>query len=114
MIQANELRIGNWYNQFGNFHQVTPTVIESLSIAPETQLWFRPIPLTPDILEKCGFEKNPIVGQSKKYWYKLGELSYNESHEGWWFRGPFIDIQFLHQLQNLYFALTGTELTVNL
>ena len=73
-----------------------------------------PIPLTEEILLKCGFEKyNKLSG-----------------HDGYLFNGYFIHkdgsftvlgsslvlckIKHLHHLQNLYFALTGQEITIKL
>lgn len=73
-----------------------------------------PIPLTPEILERAGFEKSYVLGSQTNFVYTKGVLSYNESHGGWWFRGPFTDIPHLHQLQNLYFAMTGEELNIEL
>jgi len=79
--------------------------------------WYEPIPLTPEVLEKCGFHKQnnawvPEGHESKGYttWdFTIwdggrGEYYYNSAE----FPTP---LQFLHQLQNLYFALTGEELT---
>lgn len=74
----------------------------------------RPIPLTEDILLKCGFEKN-----YKSYLYKIpinGFRMLIYSHESS-FRHHLnmycsIDIKYLHQLQNLFKSLTGTDLKV--
>lgn len=82
------------------------------------------IPLTPEILTKRGF-----IEKGKPYPMKtvLGshEISLFKNHSIWiYFRNSNLDkvtsgsgskehdyIKYLHQLQNLYFALTGTELT---
>ena len=69
------------------------------------------VELTEEILLKCGFEKH-----NKEFWFKdffigLIDNSFNLK-EG---IGVYVaDVYYLHQLQNLYFALTGEELTVNL
>lgn len=75
---------------------------------------FRAIPLTEEILlKKCGFEFDSVyISYNNGYF----TLIYNEGHislvvEGQWLT---LEIKYLHQLQNLYFALTGEELTVNL
>ena len=74
----------------------------------------RPIELSPEWLVKFGFEKKIILGNADGYWYQRSGLSYNEKHQGWWFRGSFPDgPKYVHQLQNLYFWLTmGEELTI--
>ncbi len=78
--------------------------------------YLKPIPLTEEILLKCGFEKHSVTG-----WFmgkgrtitidlKIGLIYIN---------GNIVSknknlFRYLHQLQNLYFALTNEELTVNL
>lgn len=75
--------------------------------------------LTPEILEKCGFEKRNgyhiLVSANHR-------LSYYDDTDEWelchYSKLDYIQIpvypKHLHQLQNLYFALTGTELDVNI
>ncbi len=118
MIKANELRIGNYYDQFGNIHQVNGHIISELGKAPIGQLWCKPIPLTEEILLKCGFV------EKKKWFYKekflLGYMTTDENLQAEWKFGGvegtwnLLNIKYVHQLQNLYFALTGEELTINL
>ena len=118
-IKANELRIGNLV-----YYGESIRVITQIGVSPQRNFVgvdnmittfdvISPIPLTPEILEKAGFVKELILGRKDKYWYRLGELSYNESHEAFWFHGILkYQPKSLHQLQNLYFALTGEELIV--
>lgn len=77
------------------------------------------IPLTPEILEKCGFNLKP---HRQSIWYRKrlqialgnGALPYllTEDQE----QAVYIPttLEFLHQLQNLFFSLYGEELTINL
>lgn len=78
-----------------------------------------PIPLTEEWLLKFGF--NNI--NSKEYGIKCGScwmsLSNPKNMGEWqdyycWIfdRFKFIELKYVHQLQNLYFALTGEELTI--
>jgi len=83
-----------------------------------------PIPLTEEWLLKFGFElyesgyyfPYKINNQwEKDNWYFCANYRYNQidiCHRG--NLGSLIrfDIKYVHQLQNLYFALTGTELEV--
>jgi hypothetical protein len=79
-----------------------------------------PIPLTPEILEKAGFEY--AAGFADSYNRHPITLYNNPFKEGWTVENLFeqqikddlLVIQHVHQLQNLYFALTGKELTINL
>ena len=111
MIQAQELRIGNYYKgaSRGNIEIVTWQTLRDLK---EGKLNILPIPLTEEILLKFGFEKQHNEDDFD-YWFKkdfcddiLWEHSegfcHNLNYGG--------DIKYVHQLQNLYFALTGEEL----
>ena len=124
MIAANELRIGNYIywnipEKLNTFHEVVgirngkpQTIPISLG---ESILDYLPISLTPEILEKCGFEWS-IYHQA---WHKQGfvfDLS-ERSVGGFFMHKSRLNseiicpkIQYLHQLQNLYFALTNEEL----
>lgn len=116
MIKANELRIGNWIRVFGGYAKV--------KLIP-SELPIEPIPLTPEILEKCGF-----VEDRGNYWVDLMThyLELINKLQGWfpvYAQTPELSseaeqrvllnrIDYLHQLQNLFFALTGTELNIDL
>jgi hypothetical protein len=121
MIQANELRIGNLYNQFGNIHQVNGHIISELEKAPQGQLWCKPIPLTEEWLIKFGFEKDDVFDKFFTYLpihdLCMDKLSFrvNEGficYEGIKYRTLLKNIQYVHSLQNLYFALTNQELEI--
>ena len=110
-MKAEELRIGNWYlgASRGNPLQATARFIQQLD---EGLLNCSPIQLTPEILEKCGFNKQLVLGKLGVYWYEKHPLSYSESHQKWWKLGlASPQPKSLHQLQNLYYALCGEELT---
>jgi hypothetical protein len=88
-----------------------------------------PIPLTSEILEKCGFVMLHHLGKLQPtlqideslefHWAEdtlfvtYSEDNYDENIElgGFTIERPLRHIKHLHQLQNLYFALTNTELT---
>lgn len=79
------------------------------------------IPLTEEILLKLGFEKREhksfFKGKELIYFTftsnKYGFLIWNTIQNKWWVLGKISISQpiYVHQLQNLYFALTGEELT---
>ena len=138
-MRSNELRIGNLIQKNGKIHYTnifTLRDIKNLSI-DDTDI-FEPIPLTEEILLKCGFEKvknkdkedlREYIGhtaQKARYAIfgtdifitkvdKRGLLWRNiECDFMVLFYHKSIPIKYLHQLQNLYFALTGQELEINL
>lgn len=121
MIQANELRIGNLFamNDFPMYVEAIfrDTVYLNFE-GNEGDVWEEdikdlvPIPLTEEILLKAGFEKdieslfyrnNFIIGKTKTRW-----AFYHNGLMG----GELVRIDFLHELQNLFFALTGEEIKI--
>lgn len=120
MIKSNELRIGNKINYVGGENVLVYHITESVEIdvVADNQL-YEPIPLTPEILDKAGFERKDIYGPGIP---RLGKFEI--ALEGEDFRNALMTVLYdkkimikvgaLHQLQNLYFALTGNELEINL
>lgn len=132
MIQANELRIGNWVydskvmkrNMRVRGHLIQ--LLEELQEHGGKANGIQPVPLTPEILEKAGFE---IVEDANNWHfdqykiYRVGQLllGYSGGKFYWYdqveddmFSNMFPQLEYVHQLQNLYYALTGTELTIEL
>lgn len=140
MISANELRIGSkvlFAPQGRRQHTIKPRVCTvkilnqnhcvvsdgglPLSLFYNTDD-IQPITITPEILLKLGFKN-----WSDIFWTKDPHLMLNEDG-GWWWTNrwepdgefglaaivPYKEIHYLHQLQNLYFALTGQEISKEL
>lgn len=125
-LRAQDLRIGNIFFIPGIERYVKVCSIfkthfkcedlNGVMFEESIRINYQPIPLTEEILLKCGFIKldkedyfyilqydmNLKIGEDLKLiaWY---DLALNN-----------VKIKYLHQLQNLYFALTGSELNVKL
>jgi len=125
MIPANELRINNLV-LFDDKVDVIYSIGETMA-SGQNHSYFHykrlsPIPLTPEVLKKCGFKKDTTYPD----WMKLhiGNSTVINANDGnAWVEKIANDEEYsvglgganyLHQLQNLYFALAGEELTVNL
>ena len=122
MIQPQLLRIGNYIEYNGEIIKLDGSLL-CCYIQNELEFPLNPIPLTEEILLKFGFEKdeNEIfhidlfthyleLMYSMDCYYpiyieKAQMSSENEQRIG------LNNLEFVHQLQNLYFALTGEELT---
>ena len=127
MVEAMELRIGNYVNRI-----VVPSM-ENGRIKPSIDLWriectdfcslesFKPIPLTEQWLIDFGFEKKQtdVFSISLDYGVFLFVtlLKKNETLINLVETGLYSDnvclrkiCKYVHQLQNLYFALTGEDL----
>jgi hypothetical protein len=72
-----------------------------------------PIPLTPEWLERCGFGNE----DGSTLWDNgiITIFDYNENNiYSFHYQSKKASIEYLHQLQNLYHALTGEELIITL
>lgn len=133
-MECTELRIGNWVSHTPSKNETTEAnfiVSEINKFSANTINGLdaeccQPIPLTEEWLLKFGYRKKPasIVGCD----YDCGHgivrvIKYNErirTYRNWsnedrlnGFSWGKTRIEYVHQLQNLYFALTGKELTLN-
>lgn len=130
-MNANELMIDNWINWKDEPIQVT--MIGQYGIQSKTEeriinakfstTDLKPIPLTPKILEKSGFENDNNIGWNifNVHLNKRISLPFDKDNEArivMPFQNGVMTIAksiiYLHQLQNLIFALTGEELQINL
>ena len=128
-MKPEELRIGNWIQSYDNhFEQVIDVLCDSVNLESNEGLPYdliEPIPLTEEWLKKFGFSDGEYRKGYKYYYpneYSLWSIRLSNKNLGYYqfciwirndelmkFDGP---IQYVHQLQNLYFALTKEELTI--
>jgi len=130
-MTAQELRLLNYVNsgEYGNIK------VESLSIFSDEK-WqqvifyidgnakteriknLTPIPLTEKWLIDFGFERSKktaySTGKEVEYnvFYKY-KLLFNEIQNQWYYDKVKVELSCVHELQNLYFALTKEELKIN-
>jgi len=122
MIDPKELRIDNLFRD-----RLTSKLLAVAEVNSENVLFdilgddqsalpdgwqAEPIPLTPEVLQKCG---RLSTHSDWEYEIPVGALKWYFRHNIEWYSeigGIYIDsrVQHLHQLQNLYFALYGNEL----
>lgn len=112
-----ELRIGNYVKLFLNNsdYNVIQIRIDDLYYINQKNGIYEPILLTEEWLEKFGFERNEN-GLFKLFNQSEVPILLNEDLNGWTCDGINFSInntQYVHQLQNLYFILTGEELKLN-
>ena len=110
-MKANELRIGNWI-QFR--HTETPVRITLGDFVREYNDEhledYEPIPLTEEWLVRFGYVKSKELN----YFWEDNNLTIWFADSGFYIESCIgkLRIKHVHQLQNLYFALTGEELTL--
>lgn len=121
-MKASELRIGNKVNFLDKPLSLRP---EDLVFFADGITIFEPITLTPEWLIKAGFEK--LVGVFEARGLGHGAIYnilnpdssvttlVNNPEKGFWYIESWgqlghVKLYHVHQLQNLYFALTGEEL----
>ena len=122
-MKVNELRIGNLIeyriqddlDDRKDWWEVSKIDATDLCILESNIDYdFRPIPLTEEWLLKFGFEKQHNEDDFD-YWFKKGFCDdiFWEHSEGFCHNLNYGgEIKYVHQLQNLYFALTGEELVL--
>ena len=111
MIDAKELMLGNWANYGNEPTQITTvwlTYIEywgshvASKKKPLPEKMFSPIPLTEGWLLEFGI--NEIIKLDIGIWNNGDAIYLMYGNE------RSVSLKYVHQLQNLYFALTGEEL----
>jgi hypothetical protein len=114
-MKVEELRIGNLVYGFKTVWCIDNTDFSSDQIST-----YDPIPVTEEWLVKLGFHKQPKEILGNKY-FLLGffieikdgiGIIYKEG-KGLFNFIEIVHIKYIHQLQNIYFALTGKELKIN-
>ena len=119
-MKKEDLRIGNYVKglEVGIVRTIgnacafkTPT--STVKIYAED---LEPIPLTEEWLFKFGFEPNRIYTQERVFEIGDGWFQLTKESKDQWALGneqTYLAIKHVHQLQNLYHALTGKELTIS-
>lgn len=126
MIQANELRLSNIFQfdysdhrDYIRLHGIYEKDGNGFAVTygrniPLDKLI--PVELSPELLEACGFEKDDqgfhnlgkvSINMPGINGYAKGRLYFNS----WFIKEP---PKYLHELQNVVHALTGSELSINL
>lgn len=106
-MKAAELRIGNYYQPTDGSAAYAPVTIDDLVAWSSGAVYGKLIPLTEDWLVKFGFENN-FGRYYKREGVQINLASGNvDLCESYFI--PY-KLLYVHQLQNLYHALTGTEL----
>jgi hypothetical protein len=133
-IYGRELRIGNWIlldmkTTLPRPHCIMAKDIFDISEGRITLNAIEGLVLTPGILEKAGFEhhyyKAEDEAETDSEWWTIragkslwgkNEITIVKFDEGLKYscHDTRAECKYVHQLQNLYFALTGEELSIQL
>lgn len=134
-MKASELRIGNCCMCNNKDYVIELEDFRDILEDVEEIRYYKPIPLTEEWLHKLGFYTHQEKGRYGYKWYipvadynYVVERDFNEyqSHffgieytdcpdakDDYVMNSFSFDLEYVHQLQNLYFALTGKELEFN-
>lgn len=105
-MEEKDFRIGNWVLENGSYRQIEADDFYNPQL-------LNPIPLTEEILLKCGAKKSDDSFGGYIIYYPNGNGMRVKNNE-WSSQHLSVKLEYLHQLQNLYFALTNEELKINL
>jgi len=109
-MKANELRVGNWI--FDNISATTKRATwVHIKVMENDEYFAEPIPLSHEWFYRMGFIFDSVMFEKDNIrigHYKDGFCLVN----GFDISDKVIEIKYIHQLQNIYFALTNEELTL--
>ena len=127
-LKETELRLGNYVDLYGEIDQIK-SINENENggyckfknnpyqyyLVHQNKALIKPIPITEDILLKLGFEK----GFHRYGLENCGLKCHKSLKENYWIVSQgfgmqfteLTEIQYIHQLQNLFFSLCGEELS---
>jgi hypothetical protein len=106
-MKENELRVGVYIYYCEEVFEVDAECIK-MHMGDDLDDAYRPIPLTEEWLLKFGFEITDNFQTKDRFqthkqdgiiWFEYGYIV--------------VELNYVHQLQNLYFGLTNEELTIN-
>jgi hypothetical protein len=122
MVSLKEIRVGNWLlvvfapeNHSGPVINYQPKAVEESDLVALNT--FLPMPLTIDLLRKCGFiEEGGVWCKYQQVGEGRALVLKRKQKEEWYVADIKIKAPplYMHQLQNLFYALTGKELKVAL
>jgi hypothetical protein len=106
-MKIEELRIGNLVkNGLGEFIIIKNNINER-NTGGYFLITLEPVPLTEDLVIDLGLK--PVELENGEWFYQDSKFRLNKNYAGFYYSKN-LDIKYVHQLQNLYFALTGSEL----
>ncbi len=130
MIEENEIKVNNWFSHNANWCYRSPAEVKPFLFQWETRDWFAlgestlalddisPIELSPEILEKLGYEQDAFIPRE---FNRKGDYNFKAVHHyelGYLIICNFLQggimIKYLHQYQNLIYVLIGEELNITL
>lgn len=137
-MKASDLRIGNYVkDRSERIIQVEQVLSWGINLESDcyggwtcefSEDYISGIPLTEEWLLKFGFEFNPdpswkykdddgkdVEVESRPYWYKIYKDGKFDMRFYWYLdskKANNCSCEYVHQIQNAYFALTGEELTL--
>ena len=120
-MKTSELRIGNWWTNGDKNYVVDINTLWDIASAEEngnSDLW-KPIPLTKEWLLSFDFKYKEETSYPMSKYYKLKSVMISVDLVRLWIPKTRLDGEYVildcpkyvHKFQNLYFALTGEELT---
>jgi hypothetical protein len=108
-MKLRELTIGNYYNYNNSTIKLDGSLLATY-LQNDAEFRLIPIPITQEWLVKFGFkEYGKCYYKDELYLKKIDFQPIGEEETDI----IFYKLEYVHQLQNLYFALTNEELTLN-
>ena len=116
-MEAKELRIGNYVTHKHSLIWNPQVNIELLTEISDETNDFLPIPLTEEWFNKFGADKEVYEYDESDYYLVIRHDKFDIIYESdeiiyCCIGGKVFDLKYVHQMQNLYYSLSGEGLTI--
>ena len=115
-MKTTDLRLGNYIDKYGKPIKVDFGILQKIE---NGSVIYKPIPLTEEYLLKFGFMVLEDEGDVKHYCKYKYDITWHDGNDFYFgirdLNGSIyslIQIFTVHQLQNLFYAIVGDELTL--
>lgn len=127
MINTERLKIGNWVSENGKFIVVNNVWHDRINVSYscgdyaggsgwDSETWdkeIEPIPIVPETIKDCGFTKVGDTFCILENGFEINISFNNVSGVTVRIGYNILPCLYIHELQNLYYSLTGKDLDVN-
>ena len=112
-MKANELRIGNYvHRQSGKMVVNRDEVYKIENVNLQSANKYEPISITKEWLQKLGFEGHGGELKKGRFTYLVQQRFLVVEGYEYDYNGITCHPEYIHELQNIIFALTGEELSI--
>jgi len=107
-MKNEEIRINNFVQNNGMYYRVTPNIFMYIQ---SCNTRYEPVPLSKKILDSANIEIEDFTSNKGFLYVQATSYSFGSFYEVYWKGTQIATVRYLHQLQNIFYDLTGKEIT---